>query len=89
MKDKKPVITRRDFIRGTIGVTVGTSILGLNWPMAEAKAARSSLVTVVRDKNAMDASRNVDSSILEKMLEQTLIKVKGPLIKFTDWERVR
>ncbi len=77
MKDKKPVITRRDFIRGTIGVTIGTSILGLNWPMAEAKAARSSLVTVVRDKSAMDASKNVTSSILEKMLEQTLIKVTG------------
>ena len=77
MKAKKPVITRRDFIRGTIGVTVGASILGLNWPMAEAKAARSSLVNVVRDKSAMDASKNVNSSILEKMIEQTLIKVTG------------
>ncbi len=77
MKAKTPVITRRDFIRGTLGVTIGTSIMGLNWPMAEAKALRSSLVTVVRDKNAMDALRNVNISILEKMLEQTLIKVTG------------
>jgi hypothetical protein len=77
MKDKKPVITRRDFMRGTIGVTIGASILGLNWPMAEAKAARSSLVTVVRDKNAVDASKNVNNAILEKMLEQTLLKVTG------------
>jgi len=77
MKDQKPVLTRRDFIRGTIGVTIGTSIVGLNWPMAEAKAARSSLVTIVRDKNAMDASKNVNSAILEKMLEHTLIKVTG------------
>ena len=77
MKDKKPVITRRDFIRGTIGVAIGASILGLNWPMAEAKAARPSLVTVVRDKNALDASKNVNISILEKMLEQTLIKFTG------------
>ena len=77
MKDKKPVLTRRDFIRGTIGATIGTSIFGYKWPVAEAKAARSSLVTVVRDKGAMDASKNVNSSILEKMLEQTLIKVTG------------
>ncbi len=77
MSDKKPVLTRRDFIRGTIGVTLSASIMGLNWPMAEAKAARLSLVTVVRDKNALDASRNVNISILEKMLEQTLIKVTG------------
>jgi len=49
----------------------------LNWPLAEAKAASSSLVTVVRDKNALDASKNVNIPILEKMLEQTLIKVTG------------
>jgi len=77
MKDKKPVLTRRDFIRGTIGVAVGTSIFGFKWPMAEAKAARSSLVTIVRDKNAMDSSRNVDSAIVKKMLEQALIEVTG------------
>ncbi len=77
MKDKKPVLTRRDFIRGTIGVTLGASVLGFNWPMAEAKTARSSLVTIVRDKNAMDSSNNVNSTILKKMLEQTLIKFTG------------
>ncbi len=77
MKDKRPVLTRRDFIRGTIGAAVGTSIFGFKWPKAEAKALSSSLVTIVRDKNAMDSSKNVDSSILEKMLEQTLIKVTG------------
>ena len=77
MKDKRPVLTRRDFIRGTIGVTLGASILGMRWPVSEAKAADSSLVTIVRDKNAMDASKNVDITILEKMLVQTLIKVTG------------
>ena len=77
MKDKKRVITRRDFMRGTIGVTLGASILGVKWPTGEAKAAVSSLVTIVRDKNAMDSSKNVNSTILEKMLEQTLIKVTG------------
>jgi hypothetical protein len=77
MKDKKPVLTRRDFIRGTIGVTLGASILGLQWPKGEATAAGSSLVTIVRDKNVMDSSKHVDSTVLEKMLEQTLIKVTG------------
>jgi hypothetical protein len=77
MKDKKRVITRRDFIRGTIGVTLGASVLGVTWPKGEATAASSSLVTIVRDKNAMDSSKNVDGAILEKMLAQTLIKVTG------------
>ncbi|UCB48694.1 MAG: DUF362 domain-containing protein [Deltaproteobacteria bacterium] len=77
MKDKKPVITRRDFIRGTIAATISTSVLGFKWPEGEAKAARSSLVTLVRDQNALDSSRNVDTAILNQMLEQTLIKFTG------------
>ena len=77
MKNKKRVITRRDFIRGTIGATISASVLGVAWPTREARAASSSLVTVVRDKNAMDASKNVNGAILEKMLAQTLTKVTG------------
>ena len=77
MKDKKPVLTRRDFIRGTIGVTLGASVLGLQWPTAKAQAAGSSLVTIVRDKNAMDSSKNVNVIVLEKMLEQTLTEITG------------
>jgi uncharacterized protein (DUF362 family) len=74
MKNPNKVLTRRDFVRGTIGATLGASILGLNWPEANASAARSSLVSVIRDENAMSASKKVDGKILEKMLEQTLIK---------------
>jgi len=77
MKVKNPMITRRDFMQRTIGVTIGASILGLNLPMTEAKAAHSSLVTVVRHKNVLDTSRNVNILILEKMIEQTLIKITG------------
>ena len=66
MKDKMPVLTRRDFIRGTVGITLGASVFGLEWPGQEARAAASSVVTVVRDKNAMDAAKNVDIAVLEK-----------------------
>jgi hypothetical protein len=77
MNDKKPVLTRRDFIRGTIGLTLGAPVLGYKWSASEAKAAGSSSVTIVRDQNVLDSSKNVDNAILEKMLEQTLIKVTG------------
>ena len=77
MKDKRPVLTRRDFIRGTIGVTLGASVYGLQWPKGEAQAAGSSVVTIVRDKNAMDSSKMVDIAVLEKMLAETLTKVTG------------
>lgn len=77
MKKKKGALTRRDFIRGTVGVTLGTSLVGLNWAKAKGAAAGSSLVTIVRDKNAMDAGKNVNTDVLKKMLEQTLIKFTG------------
>lgn len=77
MKKKKGALTRRDFIRGTVGATLGTSLVGLNWSKVKGAAAGSSLVTIVRDKNAMDAGKNVNTDILKKMLEQTLIKFTG------------
>ena len=77
MKKKKGALTRRDFIRGTVGVTLGTSLVGLNWSKAKGASAGSSLVTIVRDKNAMDAGKNVNTDVLKKMLEQTLIKFTG------------
>lgn len=77
MKNEKHGLTRRDFIRGTIGVAAGTSIFGLKWFDGGAKASRSSLVMIVRDKNAMDASNNVDLSALKEMLGHTLMRVTG------------
>jgi len=77
MNNKKIVLTRRDFLRGTIGATIGASISSFPWPKKEAQAFSSSTVTVVRDKNALDSAKNVDNTILRKMLEQTLIKVTG------------
>lgn len=77
MTKKKGALTRRDFIRGTIGATFGTSLVAFNWSKAKGAAAGSSLVTIVRDENAMDSSNKVNTDILQKMLEQTLIKFTG------------
>ena len=77
MKDEKKKLTRRDFIRGTVGATLGASLVGINWSKAKGAAAESSLVTIVRDKNAMDAAKNVDTGILKNMVDQTLIKFTG------------
>jgi hypothetical protein len=77
MKDEKKKLTRRDFIRGTVGATLGASLVGLNWSKAKGATAGSSLVTIVRDKNAMDAAKNVNTDVLKNMLDQTLIKFTG------------
>jgi hypothetical protein len=77
MQEKKRVLTRRDFIRGTIAATIGTSVVGFEWARGEENAPRSSLVTLVRNENAMDSSKNVDTTVLNEMLDQTLIRFTG------------
>lgn len=85
MTKKKGALTRRDFIRGTIGATLGTSLVGLNWSGAKGAAAGSSLVTIVRDEGAMDAANKVNADVLKKMLEQTLIKFTGEKTVKDSW----
>ncbi|NIO04337.1 MAG: DUF362 domain-containing protein [Proteobacteria bacterium] len=78
MQDKRRLFTRRDFIRGTIGATLSASLLGARWAGATEEAARSSLVTVVRDQDVMDAAGvTVDRAVLKRMLDQTLIQFTG------------
>lgn len=77
MPYKRKSLTRRDFLRGTLGATVGASMIGTKWLKAGGKASGSSLVTLVRDKGAMDASNNVSPEVLKTMLDQTLFKLTG------------
>lgn len=77
MHQKGRPLTRRDFLRGTLGATLGASLLGTKFLKVGQKAAGSSLVTIVRDKNAMDASNTVNPQVLKPMLDQTLIKFTG------------
>jgi len=77
MHPKGKTWTRRDFLRGTLGATLGVSLVGTKFMTAGKKPAGSSLVTLVRDKNAMDLSNNVNPDVLKTMLDQTLIKCTG------------
>ncbi|MEA3420857.1 MAG: hypothetical protein U9Q97_04170 [Acidobacteriota bacterium] len=77
MKNKKITVTRRDFIRGSVGATIGFTLLGPEWLKGAVDKGGRSSVVVVRDKNAMDTALNVDKNVLEKMLEQTLTHVTG------------
>jgi len=85
MTHKGKPLTRRDFLRGTVGVTLGTSVMGTTWLKAGEKAVSSSLVTIVRDKNAMDAGNNVNPEVLKTMLDQTLIKLTGQKTTKNAW----
>jgi len=74
MQKKEKSLTRRDFIRGTLGASLSASLLGSTWLKSSEKAESFSRVTLIRDKNAMDASNKVNPEILKAMLDQTLIK---------------
>jgi hypothetical protein len=77
MENSQKLLTRRDFIRGTVGATLAVSVLGLPWARGSEKTGRSSLVTIVRDKKVMDDGLKVDSKILQSMLNQTVKELSG------------
>ncbi len=74
MTYKGKALTRRDFLQGTIGASLGMSVMGKTWLKAGQKPAGPSLVTIVRDKAAMDANNTVNREVLKAMLDQTLTK---------------
>ena len=77
-------ITRRDFVRGTVGAVVGASALGRGaadaasgHEQAAARPGRAARVVIVRDERALDASHDVDTSVLDRMLADTVMRVTG------------
>lgn len=85
MEEKQKHITRRDFIRGTVGATLGASLLGVDWVYGSQNATRSSLVAVVRDKDVMDAAMKMNVDILRQMLDQTIVRVTGAKTAKEGW----
>lgn len=88
-KEKKPV-TRRDFLRGTLGTTLGASLMGSRFLNAGGmttarRGTDSSLVTIVRDKDAMDASNTANAGVIRAMLDDILIKVTGKTTPGDAW----
>jgi hypothetical protein len=90
MPKKGKSVTRRDFLRGTLGTTLGASLMGSKFLTAGSgtaggMAANSSLVTIVRDKDAMDPNNTVKSEVLKVMLDETLTKFTGKTTAKDAW----
>ena len=83
MENKHNALTRRDFIRGTVGATLGATVLGMPWTNSLGDSPRSSLVILVRDQKVMDSNMVVDPEIFKKMLDQAVIQFTGEK-KITD-----
>lgn len=83
MNDKKKTITRRDFIRGTVGTTLGMSIIKPDWVKkslageSPQKTGGKSLVVLIRDENVLDDRMNVNKKILADMVDRLLLEITG------------
>ncbi|MCR4396239.1 MAG: DUF362 domain-containing protein, partial [Candidatus Saccharicenans sp.] len=82
MSDRKKVITRRDFIRGSVGTTLGLTLVKPEWlkkSIAETQknTASKSLVVLVRDQKVLDDELRVNKQILAGMLEKILLETTG------------
>lgn len=76
MTNQASILTRRDFVRGTVAATLSVSVLsGKQTPAAAAEG--KSRVVLVRDENVLNAERQVDTAILKTMLDDTVIQVTG------------
>ena len=76
MSDDNNALTRRDFVRGTVGAAVAASLLGNPLESPAAPAARSR-VTVVRNQAVLNSSNQVNELVLGEMLTQVLRSVTG------------
>jgi hypothetical protein len=77
MKHRQGIVTRRDFVRGTLAAAIGASTAGVALGAAQPRPKRQARVTIVRDEKATDARRTVDRQVLRAMLATTLTGVTG------------
>ena len=84
MKSKQR-LTRRDFIRGTVGATLTASVFGTSWPGRAEALEPASRVIVVRDKTVMDDAKSIDPRVLQSMVDETVMRVTGKKDARTAW----
>ena len=85
-------ITRRDFVRGTVGAVVGASALARGAAEAAsghaqttARPGRSARVAIVRDERVLNETHDVDAAVLDRMLADTVMRVTGKKTTNAAW----
>lgn len=84
MSDENTTLTRRDFVRGTVGGAVAASLLG-NPLESSAAPAIKSYVVVVRNQTALNPGNQVNEPVLREMLTQVLGSVTGKSDTASAW----
>lgn len=85
MSDDNHVITRRDFVRGTVGATLGAVSMG-GTLAALASPVSTSEVVLAREQWVLDEQHVVNPGILKIMLHNVLTKVTGKPDPTSAWQ---
>jgi hypothetical protein len=89
MREKKRVITRRDFMRASscmaVGGLIGLPLLG-NSPVRCAE--KKSKVALVRDKEVLDNGGHLRPDVLQDMLDRAVISLFGTSDPVTAWKQL-
>lgn len=85
------IITRRDFVRGTLAAVAAAPALGMTSTPAEAavqakRQPRSARVVLLRDEKVLNAAHDVDLAILDRMLGDTVMRVTGQKTPRAAWQ---
>jgi hypothetical protein len=73
MSDEITVLTRRDFVRGTVAGALAASLPA--HALQQKRGPRSSTVVLVRNQKALGAGNSVDVAVLKQMLTDTVMRV--------------
>ncbi len=84
MSDENTALTRRDFVRGSVGAAVAASLLGSPLDATAAPVAKS-YVAVVRNQAALNSGNVVNELVLGDMLTQVLRSVTGKADEVSAW----
>lgn len=67
----KSIVTRRDFMKGTVGAVALSAL-----PQAK-RVPKAARVVVVRDAQALNEAHTVNAAVLDRMLADTVVRVTG------------
>lgn len=82
------LLTRRDFIRGTVGASLAASVMDIPWPVSALGAAKKSIVHVVREEKVMNISLQVNTTILRTMIDKAVMEITDKSDAKTAWNEL-
>ncbi|MBN2348684.1 MAG: DUF362 domain-containing protein [Bacteroidales bacterium] len=85
----KKVITRRKLLKNTAKATLGAAIL-MNAPfeLLGGTTGKTTRIILVRDKNLIDDAGNYNAEIMQKMIDQAVLKLTGETDIKIAWKKI-